>query len=172
MRACDILTTRPAVTVSSRIAVSSVANLFAQHGFIAMPIIDHAGDVIGVVSEADLIRNEFAAPQSPLGGGAEVASDKPAATVDEVMTSHPETVGQDAGLGTIADIVLSGRRRSIPVVNGRRVVGVVTRHDILPFETHVNQQMTGDHQLHHADRSDAPAKAEGDPVVHRMPAGT
>jgi len=132
----------PAVTVSSRTAVSTAAELLAHHGFSAMPVIDHAGDLVGVVSEADLINNEFAAPEAPLGGGAGAASERPANTVGEVMTSPPVTVDQDDSLQTVVDVLISGHRRSVPVVHGRRVVGVLTRRDVLPFLSHVSHDST------------------------------
>ena len=47
------------------------------------------------------------------------------------MTSPPAFVDQTASLETIADTMTSGRRRSIPVVDGTRLVGVISRSDIL-----------------------------------------
>jgi len=130
MRARDIMTA-PAVTVTTNASVSRAAEILAQRGFTALPVIDHAGKLVGVVSEADLIRNRYSTPESPLGGGAGAAADRPAQTVGEVMTTPPACIDEAASLGTIADTMLSGRRRSIPVVDGSRLVGVITRRDLV-----------------------------------------
>ena len=47
------------------------------------------------------------------------------------MTFPPACIDETASLGTIADTMLSGRRRSIPVVDGSRLVGIISRSDIL-----------------------------------------
>jgi len=130
MKARDIMTA-PAVTVTTNASVSRAAEILAQRGFSALPVIDHAGKLVGVVSEADLIRNRYCAPESPLGGGAGAAFELPAQTVGEVMTTPPACIDEAASLGTIADTMLSGHRRSIPVVDGSKLVGVITRRDLV-----------------------------------------
>jgi CBS domain-containing protein len=66
--------------------------MLAERGFNAIPVIDHAGNLVGFISEADLIRNRFAAPESPLGGGADAAGERPAQTAGEVMTGPPTDI--------------------------------------------------------------------------------
>ena len=129
MRASDIIRT-PAVTISSAATVERAAKMLNDSGFRALPVIDRAGHLVGIVSEADLIRNQFGAPESPLGGGAGAAGERPARTVAEIMTADPFTVPQDVGLDSVAGI-LADRRYTIPVVDGDRVVGVITRRDVM-----------------------------------------
>jgi CBS domain-containing protein len=121
----------PAISVSARTSVRRAANILREHGFSALPVVDHAGALVGVVSEADLIEDRFAASRAPVGGDADTARAGHAQTVGEVMTSPPTFVDQAASVETIADTMTSGRRRSIPVVDGTRLVGVISRSDIL-----------------------------------------
>jgi CBS domain-containing protein len=123
MKAVEIMST-PAVSVTARTSVRRAAIILRDHGFSALPVIDHAGTLIGVVSEADLIKDRFA-------GDTETVRELPAETVGEVMTTPPAFVEQAASLEAIADAMTSGRRRSIPVVDGTRLVGVISRSDIL-----------------------------------------
>jgi CBS domain-containing protein len=132
MKARDIMST-PAVTVTAGAPVSKAVNILSKRGFSALPVIDHAGTLVGVVSEADVIRNRFADSDAPLGGGEGAAPERAAQTVGQVMTSPPAFVDQAAGLGTIADTMISGRRRIVPVVDGTTLVGVISRSDIMRF---------------------------------------
>jgi CBS domain-containing protein len=123
MKAVEIMST-PAVSVTARTSVRRAASIISERGFSALPVIDLAGTLIGVVSEADLIKDRFA-------GDADTAHGLPAETVGEVMTSPPAFVDQTASMETIADTMTSGRRRSIPVVDGSKLVGVISRSDLL-----------------------------------------
>ena len=59
MNASDIMST-PAVTVTAGASVSKAVRILSERGFSALPVIDHLGTLVGVVSEADVIRNGFA----------------------------------------------------------------------------------------------------------------
>ena len=113
MKASDIMST-PAVTVTAGASVSKAVRILGERGFSALPVVDHLGSLVGVVSEADVIRNGFAGPADPLAGPT-VGHD--ALTVGQVMTSPPAFVDLEASLGTIADTMISGRRRIVPVVD-------------------------------------------------------
>lgn len=131
MKAVEIMSA-PAVSVTARTSARRAANILSEHGFSALPVIDHIGALVGVVSEADLIRDRVAAAAS--GGDAVAAPDHhPAQTVGEVMTSPPDFVDHTASLEDIAAAMTSGHRRSIPVVDGTRLVGVISRSDVLRF---------------------------------------
>ena len=143
MKAVEIMST-PAVSVTARTSVHRAANILSERGFSALPVVDHAGTLVGVVSEADLIKDRFAAPGAALGDDAAAARDLPAETVGDVMTSPPAFVDQAASLETIADTMTSGRRRSIPVVDGTRLVGVISRSDVLRFLARGDAQLALD----------------------------
>src|SRR6478672_6890497 len=123
MKAVEIMST-PAVSVTARTSVRRASIILREHGFSALPVIDHVGTLVGVVSEADLIKDRFS-------GDADAARELPAETVGEVMTTPPVFVEQAASLETIADQMTSGHRRSIPVVDGSKLVGVISRSDLL-----------------------------------------
>ena len=124
MRASEMMTT-PAVCVRSSTLLGEVAEILAVNGFTAVPVVDAQEQLVGLVSEADLIRERFGLrPQS-------AARAEPYATAGEVMTSPVEFVRPDATLSALAKCMITGRRRSVPVVEGPRVVGVVTRRDLV-----------------------------------------
>jgi CBS domain-containing protein len=57
--------------------------------------------------------------------------EEPRTTAGEVMTSPVEFVRPETTLSALAKCMITGRRRSVPVVEGERVMGVVTRRDVV-----------------------------------------
>ena len=132
MKARDIMST-PAVTVTAGAPVSKAVHILSTRGFSALPVVDRDGTLVGVVSEADVIQNRFVAPVAPLGAGSGAAHERAAQTVGQVMTSPPAFVDEAANLGTIADTMISDRRRIVPVVDGTKLVGVISRSDVMRY---------------------------------------
>ena len=133
MRARDIMS-RPAVTISSRATGRHAAELLAQYGIHSLPVIDDAGHLVGTISDSELIRNHFAAEESPLGGGAGHAADRPAHLLRDIMNRSTEAVDPSASLTSVADLLTTTGRLIIPVVDARKVVGVVTARDLIASE--------------------------------------
>jgi len=141
MQARDIMGT-PVITVTAATTVKAAATLLASNGYTTLPVLDADERLIGVVTEADIVRDRF--PRDPryyctdeaglLGGqilGAEDAPRVPAATVGEVMTSPAISVGARTDVVDLVTAMRDGGVRAMPIVEGSRVVGVVTRRDLL-----------------------------------------
>ena len=99
----------------------------------AFPVIDAAGRVIGVVSEADLLLKE-AAPTglSRLSWRLTERSKAEGVTAAEVMTKPAVTIGQDATVTEAAQRMQSRRVKRLPVVDeDGRLRGIVSRADVL-----------------------------------------
>jgi CBS domain-containing protein len=127
MRAQDIMTT-PAVCVGPGTALGEVAAILTENGFTAVPVVDEGDRLVGLVSEADLIRERFGLHPHPPTGGEE---GQPRSTAGAVMTTPVEFVRPQTTLSALAKCMLTGRRRSVPVVEDGRVVGIVTRRDVV-----------------------------------------
>lgn len=117
MRARDIMTS-PAITVRPEVPVRGAAALLVSHGFTALPVVDDDKRLIGIVTEADLLRNGYVAE---VGGS----------TVGEVMTSPAVAMDTGAQGAVIARLFVDDRIRCVPIVDGSTVVGVVTRRDLV-----------------------------------------
>lgn len=130
MRARDIMST-PVVSVPPTFPVTDAANLLSQRGFTALPVIDDDAQLIGIVTEADLIRRQVA-PDPRIHGFAVTAPEvRRCPTVADVMTTSVESFTPGADVADIADTMITERIRSLPIVDGRRLVGVVSRRDVL-----------------------------------------
>jgi CBS domain-containing protein len=130
MRAKDVMTT-PVVTVSPSTRLKDVAALFVERGISAVPVVDEADELIGIVSEYDLVPLEAArdprAHVIPIG---HAHRDVPR-TAAEVMTREVVCAPPDADAGEIARLMLKRGVKSIPIVEGKWVVGIVSRRDLL-----------------------------------------
>ncbi|MDP3894624.1 CBS domain-containing protein, partial [Nocardioides sp.] len=129
----EVMTT-PAVTVHVETSVKTALTLLAEHSVTSLPVVGHDGQVIGVVSEADLIRDGI--PQDirlHLNYAPDPEARSLAAqTVGEVMSHHPVTVSPDTDLHQATELMTSTTVKSLPVVDDQqRVVGVVSRRDVV-----------------------------------------
>lgn len=125
MRARDIMSA-PAVGVRPSSTLDEVATVLAERGFTAVPVVDEHGRLLGVVSEADLLRERFGLHRHHAD-----QDHRPRLTAGEVMTSPVEFVRPETSLTALVKCMVTGRRRTVPVVEGARVVGVVTRRDVV-----------------------------------------
>lgn len=117
MRVRDVMSS-PAVSVRPRTPAGRAAALLVEHGFTAAPVLDAEGRLRGIATEADLLRGRL-------------SGDGPDPLVADVMTPCPATVGPDTALADVAALMLGTGARSVPVLEGGRLVGVVTRRDVL-----------------------------------------
>ncbi|MDP9424787.1 MAG: CBS domain-containing protein, partial [Actinomycetota bacterium] len=117
--------------------------LFAEARISGAPIVS-GGRLLGIMTEGDLIFRD-AEVKSPgfldiLGGMIPLSSTEEyrtealksaGVTVDEVMTGDVVTVDPDATLADTATVMARERKKVLPVIEGERLVGVITRMDIL-----------------------------------------
>jgi CBS domain-containing protein len=137
MRARDIMT-KSVVSVLPTATVTQAAGTMTLRGFTALPVVNNTGELIGIVTEADVIRNRF--PDN----SAEPAGE----TVDDVMTSPVVGVSHDADVSIIARAMLTTQRRCMPIVDGSALVGVVTRGDIVRALARTDAEIAADIRRH------------------------
>jgi CBS domain-containing protein len=126
MRAVDVMTS-PVVTVTRDTPFRRMVALLQDHRISALPVIDAAGHLIGVVSESDLLSKEDYG--TPHGMGLNPRAD--ATVAGELMTSPPITVDTNASLREVARLLSLNEIKRVPVMDGGRLVGIVTRSDVL-----------------------------------------
>jgi CBS domain-containing protein len=120
----------PVVTVPPGMRLKEVADLLVSRGISAVPVVD-GGALVGIVSEADLLPLELA--PDPRAHLAPVPAPPPAIprTAAEAMTRDVVALPTAADVAEAARLMLERRIKSIPVLEGRRVVGIVARRDLL-----------------------------------------
>jgi CBS-domain-containing membrane protein len=130
------LMTREVVSVRADTTLKEIATLLTEHDISGVPVTDFAGRVIGVVSEADLVRPR---PQSGLDHRRRwrprpqrrprLRTDLTAA---HLMTIPAVTVSADTEVTTAAQLFTDRQIKRLPVVDtDDRLVGILTRHDLI-----------------------------------------
>jgi CBS domain-containing protein len=140
MRAADMMTAC-VVSISSDSSVFDAAELLVSMHFSALPVVDSSGKIVGIVSEADLMRRPEigTAPHHSWLSRMLADEGKSAAEyvtfhsrqIADVMTRKVIFVQEDATLAEIAETMTKHRVKRVPVVRDNVVVGIASRSDLL-----------------------------------------
>lgn len=131
MQARDVMT-RQVVTVGPDTSAKYAGEVMAEHGFAALPVVDDDHQLVGIVAEADVLRDRMPPdPRLHLRRDGGTAAAPPALLVRGVMTQDVRSVETTADVADIARVFVDERVRSAPVVDGGRLVGIVSRRDLL-----------------------------------------
>ena len=143
MKAKEIMTTE-VITVRRDTTVRDLATLFAERRISSVPVVDEAGGLIGIVSESDLIEQDknlhIPTVVSIFDWVIYLESDKrfekelqkmTGQTVGDIYSEEVLSVGPEAPVSEVADIMTRERVQAVPVVEGRRVVGIIGRIDMV-----------------------------------------
>ena len=140
MRAHQIMT-RNIVTVGPETPVGEAANIMLRRHISGLPVVNDDGKLIGIISEGDFIRRSEIGTQRKLGrwarffaGPGKLATDfvhEHGRKVGEIMTSDPITVTEGASLERIVELMEKKNIKRLPVIQGDRLVGIVTRANLL-----------------------------------------
>ncbi len=126
----DVMTS-PAHHLLSGTSFEEAITLLVEARISSVPIVDAEGQVVGIVTEADVLR----AGLQPDNRATLIPRSAPASpwpdTVDEVMTAAPETVRPTSDVADVAHLMGVRGWKSVPVVEHDALVGVVSRSDIL-----------------------------------------
>jgi CBS domain-containing protein len=142
MRVRDVMSS-PVVTVAPDTHLKEVADLLVRHEVSAVPVVED-GALVGIVSEADLVPLELAPdPRAHLAPVREPPPGVPR-VVAEVMTREVVALPEGADASEAGRLMLERRIKSIPVVQGRRVVGIVARRDLLKVLARGDEEIAGD----------------------------
>src|SRR6516165_9388651 len=143
MNAREVMTS-PVISATANTPVRDIAQLLLKNRISAIPILDYTGAPIGMVSEGDLIgRNEtegnaqrewwlaLVAEGESLGSDFLSGLRRPERLASEVMSKPVVTVGEDKDTAEIARLLTTYRIKRVPVVRDGRVVGIVSRENLL-----------------------------------------
>jgi CBS domain-containing protein len=137
MNVRDVMT-RNVVTVDEDTPLKDVAALLLEHDISGVPVV-YEGQVVGVVSETDILYKERGNGVERRGGiiWRREASDSngdqklSARTAGEAMTSPPVTIRPNRPIAQAAGMMLEHHVNRLPVVHEGRLVGLVTRSDLV-----------------------------------------
>jgi len=130
MQARDIMT-RPVITFRATTSTREAAAVLTSKQITAAPVVDETDEIIGIVSEGDLIADRFEHDPRSRARRDIAPEHEPPATVGEVMTDTVIALSATADAADLAETMLRHDVRSIPIVEGSTVLGIVSRRDLL-----------------------------------------
>jgi CBS domain-containing protein len=144
MRAMDVMTTN-VITVGPDISVQAVATILSERGISGVPVVDTGGQVIGIVSEGDLLHRAETGTErrierrrarwfDSIASDQELARDYVKAhgrTVREIMTREVTSVAETTELADIANLLETKRIKRVPVLRDGKLVGIISRANLV-----------------------------------------
>jgi len=137
---------RDVVTASVDDDVETLLRTLREHELPGVPVVNGAGRCVGIVTEADLVLSEegedlhlphyialfggyvFIEPLRKFESRLQKAF---ASKVSDMMTPDPITIGPDASVEEAGKVIADRKHNRLPVVEHGRLLGVVTRLDVL-----------------------------------------
>lgn len=136
--------TSPVVTVTEDMSVRAALKLLDRHRVTSLPVVDDAGRVVGIVSEADLVRDAILRDQRKRIIPQDVKDTPPPRRVGDVMTAHPVTVTGTDDLADAVELLTTTTVKSLPVLEEGQVVGVLSRRDVVHLLAREDERIEAD----------------------------
>ena len=136
LRALDVMASDVAV-ISPKAFVIDAARLMLERRVSGLPVVDDRGQLVGVISEGDLLRRVEIGTEAECSGSffsSEIAHDfrkSHGQHVEDVMTTKAASVLPNTPLAEIARLLQLMQLKRVPVTDHGKVVGVVSRTDVL-----------------------------------------
>lgn len=143
MRAKDVMT-QNVITVGPETTVRALAALLSERGISGAPVVDSDGQMVGIVSEGDLLHRAELGTEEHEGkrpsswwlddfasGLARDYVKSHGRTVGDIMTRDVVTVSEETELGDVATLLESRRIKRVPVMRDDKIVGIVSRSNLV-----------------------------------------
>jgi CBS domain-containing protein len=114
MIARDIMTHKVS-TITPEASVQEVAQLLSRERISGVPVLDHAGRIVGIITEADILGKV----------------NREGLCVADIMSAEIIFVGEETPIGEIAMILTERNIKRVPVLRNGKLVGIVCRADIV-----------------------------------------
>ena len=128
--------TRKVISVLPGTPLKEVAALLTRHRISGLPVCDAEGEILGVVSEKDVLFKELGpderrGPLTWLFEPKRPSAKALARTAGEAMTSPPITIGLKQTIAQAARLMIEQAANRLPVVSNGELVGIVSRGDLV-----------------------------------------
>ena len=126
LHAADVMI-KDVVTVAETMPLKEVTILFKEKRITGAPVVDANGELVGVISETDIIRKTTS-----------IGAWSPS-TAGQIMTRNAVTVAPDESLQRVCELMFNRRIHRVVVAEGRQIRGIITTMDILrAIATHLH----------------------------------
>jgi len=119
--------TRDPKTIEPGASLAQAEAIFEKHDFNALPVVEPDGRLVGIFTKLDFLGAFAFMPTSIIPQYEDVMRSR----VGEKMSRELVTIAPDCPLTRVLQELVTTRNKSLPVVDGSRLVGVVAREDVL-----------------------------------------
>jgi CBS-domain-containing membrane protein len=136
--------TKDVVIVKKETSIRELAEMFTGRKISSAPVVDAEGDLIGIVTETDLVEQDKSLHIPTvislfdwviyLESGKKFEKElkkMTGQTVGDIYTTEVDTVAPTTPISVVADIMSTKKVHAIPVVDGKKVVGIIARIDLI-----------------------------------------
>jgi CBS domain-containing protein len=136
--------TKEVVTVTKKTTVLELAKIFAEKHISSLPVVDEDGSLVGIVTETDLVEQDknlhIPTVISIFDWVIYLESDKKfekelkkmtGRVVGDIYSSDVVTVSPDSSISDVADLLSSRKINALPVVDGKKLAGIISRIDLI-----------------------------------------
>jgi CBS domain-containing protein len=145
MKAKEIMSTN-VLTVGRDATIEEIAHILTDNNISGVPVVNESNHIVGIVTEKDLLYKDVEPHFPPvvelLGGmiflkGVKHYNEELRKLVgtraEDVMTGHVITVDEDTIVERVAELMAVKDINRIPVVSGGKLVGIISRSDIIKY---------------------------------------
>ena len=125
-QAQDVMTPDP-ITVNSGDTLEKVEQIFEEHDFNGVPVVDEKNWLLGVITTLDLLKVSRPVNNKRIRLYPAIMNE----SVSTVMTEKPAVVRPETPLTTVLKVMIEKKYKSLPVVENHRVIGIIARENIL-----------------------------------------
>jgi CBS domain-containing protein len=136
--------THDVISVAPETGVAQIAALLSKHRISAVPVIDAGGQIIGMVSEGDLLSPFITANQARRSWWLDILAEGETLAPDfvqyismdhhvarDLMTKKIITATEDMPIAQVADLLIKNHIKRVPIIRDGHVTGIVSRADIV-----------------------------------------
>ena len=113
--------TRKVLPLDPDLEISAATQMLIAHNISGAPVLDQHGRLVGILTERDCLKVAMQAGYH----------DIPYGLVRDYMSSEPQSVSPEQSILTLAEKFISGRFHRYPVVDNGRLVGIISRRDVM-----------------------------------------
>lgn len=137
---------KPVLTVREDATLEEAARMMLEHDIGCVPVVNARDELCGIVTESDFTGKISGLPFSPLSlyghpqvlgewlpkqGIERIYQNARTKQVREFMTQSVVTASEDDTVEKVVELMTTSKLHRIPIVSGKRLVGIITRHQLL-----------------------------------------
>ena len=119
----------PVESVKANDLMDDALELMIREDYRTIPVVNDANNVIGIVGMREIIDNNWKKENKTIGDLEKSARSQ--ITVESIATTSAKTISWDADVAEAVDIMVEHRFSTLPVIEGKDLVGIITEYDIL-----------------------------------------